>query len=48
MSKAIVLVIDDEADLIELVRYNLEKEGYAVIGAADGDPGFCASCRRKT
>ena len=40
MSKASVLVIDDEADLIELVRYNLEQEGYAVLGAADGESGF--------
>ncbi len=47
MSKAIVLVIDDEADLIELVRYNLEKEGYAVFGAADGESGFARALSEK-
>ncbi|RJQ42943.1 MAG: DNA-binding response regulator [Nitrospiraceae bacterium] len=32
-----VLVIDDEADLVELVSYNLKKEGFAVDSACDGD-----------
>jgi len=40
MSKATILVIDDEKDLIELVRYNLEKEHYDVIAATDGPSGL--------
>src|ERR1700761_8671146 len=40
MSKGTILVIDDEKDLIELVRYNLEKEGYDVIAANDGQSGL--------
>ncbi|HEY2585419.1 MAG TPA: response regulator transcription factor [Tepidisphaeraceae bacterium] len=40
MKKGTILVIDDEKDLIELVRYNLEKEGYDVIAAADGQSGL--------
>lgn len=47
MPKAIVLVIDDEADLIELVRYNLEREGYAVLGSADGESGFSRAISEK-
>ena len=39
MKKGTVLVIDDEKDLIELVRYNLEKEGFDVIAATDGQSG---------
>ena len=35
-----LLVIDDEKDLIELVRYNLEKEGYDAIAASDGQTGL--------
>lgn len=31
-----VLVVDDEADIIEILTYNLEKEGYKVESAADG------------
>lgn len=31
-----VLVVDDEEDIIEIVTYNLEKEGYEVSAATDG------------
>ena len=40
MPKGTVLVIDDEKDLIELVRYNLDKEGFQVISALDGEAGL--------
>ena len=40
MKRGNILVIDDEQDLIELVRYNLEKEGFSVRGAADGETGL--------
>lgn len=32
-----ILVIDDEAAIRELLKYNLEKEGYKVTGASDGE-----------
>jgi phosphate regulon transcriptional regulator PhoB len=32
-----ILVVDDEADLVELVSYNLKKEGFSVDSAADGE-----------
>jgi phosphate regulon transcriptional regulator PhoB len=31
-----VLVVDDEKDLVELLEYNLKKEGYTVITTGDG------------
>ena len=31
-----VLVVDDERDIVELVRYNLVQAGYRVVSAADG------------
>lgn len=31
-----VLLVDDEADILELLRYNLEREGYQVFTALDG------------
>src|SRR4030042_7054608 len=40
MLKRSILVIDDERDLIELVRYNLEKEGFQVKGTLDGETGL--------
>jgi two-component system phosphate regulon response regulator PhoB len=46
MPKKTVLVIDDEKDLIELVRYNLEKEGFEVQGALNGESGLAEAIQR--
>ena len=35
-----ILLIDDEQDILELLSYNLEKEGYEVITANDGNEGI--------
>jgi len=35
-----VLVIDDESDIRTLIRYNLEKEGFAVLDADNGERGI--------
>ena len=43
MARGRILVIDDEKDLIELVRYNLEKEGFVVRSAQDGESGLEAA-----
>lgn len=32
-----ILVVEDEPDILELIRYNLEKEGYTVIGVPSGE-----------
>jgi two-component system phosphate regulon response regulator PhoB len=45
MARGRILVIDDEKDLIELVRYNLEKEGFLVRGAQDGESGLAAAMK---
>lgn len=31
-----ILIVDDEPDILEFLRYNLRKEGYDVVTAADG------------
>ena len=35
-----VLVVDDEPDIVEILKYNLEKEGFDVKTAADGKKGL--------
>jgi two-component system alkaline phosphatase synthesis response regulator PhoP len=36
MSKQKILLVDDEKDILDLLSYNLEKEGYAVLTAKNG------------
>jgi DNA-binding response OmpR family regulator len=38
--RAKILVVDDEADLVEIVRVNLEGAGYEVAGARNGVEGL--------
>jgi two-component system, OmpR family, alkaline phosphatase synthesis response regulator PhoP len=42
-----VLVVDDERDIVELVTYNLEREGFTVIPAYDGETAL-AEARMHT
>jgi two-component system phosphate regulon response regulator PhoB len=37
MKKEKILIVDDEKDIIELIQYNLEKEGYVVNHAFSGE-----------
>ncbi len=38
-----VLVVDDERDIVELIRYNLSKEGYEVVTAFNGSEALAKS-----
>ncbi|NIA15334.1 MAG: response regulator [Nitrospiraceae bacterium] len=40
MARELVLVIEDDADIRELARYNLAREGYRVIEAVSGEEGL--------
>ncbi len=35
-----ILIVDDEEDIIEILKYNLEKENFEVRGAMDGAAGL--------
>jgi DNA-binding response OmpR family regulator len=37
MPKETILIVDDEEDIIELIKYNLKNEGYAVLTAQTGE-----------
>lgn len=40
MSQRTILVIDDDIDLVEIIRVTLENEGYEVIDAQNGERGL--------
>lgn len=40
MSEQTILVVDDEQDLLDLIEYNLKKEGFAVLKAENGQDGI--------
>jgi two-component system alkaline phosphatase synthesis response regulator PhoP len=39
MNKKKILLVDDEQDILEILSYNLEKEGYLVYTAQNGNEG---------
>lgn len=42
-----ILIADDEADILEIIRFNLEKEGYEVHTASNGDEAINKAIRLK-
>lgn len=42
-----ILLIDDEDDILEFVKYNLERDGYEVFTAANGAEGLNVALRVK-
>jgi two-component system phosphate regulon response regulator PhoB len=45
--KPLVLIVEDEAPLVTLLRYNLEKEGFAVCSAGDGEEALLQIAENK-
>lgn len=46
MAQKSILVVDDEQDLLDLIEYNLKKEGFIVYKADNGEDGI-ATAREK-
>jgi len=46
-TKPLILIVEDEASLVTLLRYNLEKEGYRVCEAGDGEEALAVLAERK-
>jgi two-component system phosphate regulon response regulator PhoB len=47
MTKPLVLIVEDEAPLVTLLRYNLEKEGFEVGEAGDGEEALIRIAERR-
>lgn len=42
-----ILIVDDEQDILELLSYNLEKEGYTIFTAANGKEAIASAKKNK-
>lgn len=47
MDRELILVVDDEADILELISYNLKREGYAVHTATTGEQALASAASMK-
>jgi two-component system alkaline phosphatase synthesis response regulator PhoP len=47
MAKEKILIVEDEKDLVKILKYNLEKEGYRVVVANDGEAGLSIFRKEK-
>ena len=47
MARNKVLIVDDEKDILDLLEYNLEKEGYEVLSAMDGEEAISKAKAEK-
>jgi two-component system phosphate regulon response regulator PhoB len=45
--KPLILIVEDEAALVTMLRYNLEKEGYRVCEAGDGEEALVAVAEQR-
>ncbi len=47
MPKEKILVVDDEEDLLKLIRFHLEKDGYKVLTATNGEDALFLTRRER-
>ena len=45
--KKTVLIVEDEKSIVDILRFNLEKEGYATLTAYDGEAGLAMSLEKN-
>ena len=47
MTKEKILIVEDERDVLQLLKYNLEKEGYRVLACRDGETALAVARKNK-
>jgi DNA-binding response OmpR family regulator len=47
MAKEKILIVEDEKDLVKILKYNLEKDGYRAVVATDGEAGLALFRKEK-
>jgi two-component system phosphate regulon response regulator PhoB len=47
MSGEKIIIVEDEHDILELIKYNLEREGYNVVACSDGETGLAEAKKNR-
>ena len=47
MSKRKILIIEDDRDIVEMLEYNLQEEGYETISALNGEKGIALAGKEQ-
>lgn len=47
MGKEKILIVDDEEDILELIKHNLVREGYDITGALSGEKALSLATEKK-
>ena len=47
MNKKTVLIVEDETNIVDILRFNLQREGYETLEAYDGESGLSLARERK-
>lgn len=47
MSHEMILVIEDEADILEVIQYNLNREGFRTVCVRDGEEGLILASEKS-
>ena len=47
MAKESILLIEDERDIIEVIQYNFEREGFTILSATNGEKGLDLAKSKK-
>jgi len=47
MSERTILIIDDDIDLVEIIRVTLENDGFQVLDAQNGERGLAVALEKK-
>ena len=45
--KKTVLIVEDEKNIVDILRFNLQREGYATLEAYDGEAGLTLAREKK-
>jgi two-component system alkaline phosphatase synthesis response regulator PhoP len=47
MGKRKILIIEDDRDIVEMLEYNLQEEGYKTVSALNGEKGIALAGKER-